>query len=118
MLRLARTAARFDQRTLMTALARQFGRPLASRRAPRGDRATRLAASRIRTSSDSLTDSHARGAVLLAAVFEAFLTIYQRPNDGLDEDGGAVEKWLEPNASSDLAHLQGFATARMQAVDF
>jgi len=69
---------RFDQRTLMTGLARQFGRATGRRGALREAIDDKIDGEPDPTELDRLAEPHARGAVLVAAVFEAFLTIYQR----------------------------------------
>lgn len=69
---------RFDQRTLMTGLARQFGRATGMRGALREAIDEKVDGEPDPTELDRLTEAHARGAVLVAAVFETFLTIYER----------------------------------------
>ena len=68
----------FDQRTLMTGLARQFGRATGRGGALREAIDDKIGGEPDFTQLDQLAEPHARGAVLVAAVFEAFLTIYQR----------------------------------------
>ncbi|OZB05060.1 MAG: hypothetical protein B7X67_12855, partial [Rhizobiales bacterium 39-66-18] len=67
-----------DERTLMSGLARQFGaaigRPGALREAIDVD----MGGTPDPTALDRITEPHARGAVLVSAVFDAFLTIYRR----------------------------------------
>lgn len=69
---------RFDQRTLMTGLARQFGLATGRPGALREAFDNKIDGEPDPTELDRLTEPHDRGAVLVAAVFEAFLTIYQR----------------------------------------
>lgn len=75
---IAANGGRFDQRTLMTGLARQFGRATGRGGALREAIDDKLGGEPDPGALDGLTEPHARGAVLVAAVFEAFLTIYQR----------------------------------------
>ncbi|MFG1420292.1 gluzincin family metallopeptidase [Roseixanthobacter liquoris] len=67
-----------DERTLMSGLARQFGaaigRPGALREAIDVD----MGGTPDPNALDGITEPHARGAVLVSAVFDAFLTIYRR----------------------------------------
>ncbi len=75
---IAANGGRFDQRTLMTGLARQFGRATGRAGALREAIDDKLGGEPDPHQLEGLTEPHARGAVLVAAVFEAFLTIYQR----------------------------------------
>lgn len=69
---------RLDQRSLITGLARQFGAATGRPGALREAIDDKHAGSPNPNQLDGLTEPHARGAVLVSAVFEAFLTIYQR----------------------------------------
>ncbi|HEY6816006.1 MAG TPA: hypothetical protein VI168_10745 [Croceibacterium sp.] len=92
---IAANGGRFDQRTLMTGLARQFGRATGRSGALREAIDDKIGGEPDPKQLASLSEPHARGAVLVAAVFEAFLTIYQRRSADLmrlagHESGGAV----------------------------
>jgi hypothetical protein len=93
---IAANGGRFDQRTLMTGLARQFGRATGRGGALREAIDDKIGGEPDPTQLESLTEPHARGAVLVAAVFEAFLTIYQR-------------------RSADLVRLAGIAAGQAEA---
>lgn len=75
---IAANGGRLDQRTLMTGLARQFGRATGRGGALREAIDDKIGGEPDPAQLESLFEPHARGAVLVAAVFEAFLTIYQR----------------------------------------
>lgn len=79
---------RLDQRTLMTGLARQFGRATGRSGALREAIDDKIGGEPDPNQLDGLTEPHARGAVLVAAVFEAFLTIYQRRSEDLTRLAG------------------------------
>jgi hypothetical protein len=76
---IAFNGGRLDERSLLSGLARQFGtatgRKGALREAIDAGIGNREPDS---TLLDHLTEPHARGGVLVSAIFEAFLTIYQR----------------------------------------
>ena len=74
---------RFDQRTLMTGLARQFGQATGRGGALREAIDDKIGGEPDPNQLDGLVEPHGRGAVLVAAVFEAFLTIYQRRSSDL-----------------------------------
>ena len=86
---IAANGGRFDQRTLMTGLARQFGRATGRGGALREAIDDKIGGEPDPHQLDGLTEPHARGAVLVAAVFEAFLTIYQRRSADLVRLAGA-----------------------------
>jgi hypothetical protein len=75
---LTANGGRLDQRSLMSGLARQFGRAIGEHGSLREAIDDKVNGEPDATKLDGLTEPHARGAVLVAAVFEAFLTIYQR----------------------------------------
>lgn len=95
---------RLDQRTLMTGLARQFGRATGRKGALREAVDTKLDGDMPdHTVIESLTEPHARGAVLVAAVFEAFLTIFQaRSADLLRLADVAVDRRVQRDLHPDL----------------
>ena len=74
---------RFEQRKLMTGLAQQFGRATGRGGALREAIDDKIGGEPDASQLEGLTEPHARGAVLVAAVFEAFLTIYQRRSEDL-----------------------------------
>ena len=86
---IAANGGRLDQRTLMTGLARQFGRATGRNGALREAIDDKIGGEPDPGQLDGLAEPHARGAVLVAAVFEAFLTIYQRRSADLVRLAGA-----------------------------
>jgi hypothetical protein len=87
---IAANGGSLDQRTLMTGLARQFGRATGRSGALREAIDDKLGGEPDPNQLDDLTEPHARGAVLVAAVFEAFLTIYQRRSEDLTRLAGVT----------------------------
>lgn len=79
-----------DQRTLMTGLAKQFGRATGRGGALREAIDDKLGGEPDPNQLEGLTEPHARGAVLVAAVFEAFLTIYQHRSADLTRLAGVT----------------------------
>jgi hypothetical protein len=105
-------------------LARQFGEALGTRAALR---------SALGTPPDSqalerMTEAHDRGAVLVAAVFDAFFTVYIRRTTDLmrlARAGGAVTPWgdLSPDLAARLAReatatAERFAAMCVRALDY
>lgn len=99
---IAANGGRFDQRTLMTGLARQFGRATGRSGALREAIDDKIGGEPDPNQLEDLSEPHARGAVLVAAVFEAFLTIYQRRSADLVRLAGA--------SAGGRAQTQGAAT--------
>jgi hypothetical protein len=99
---IAANGGRFDQRTLMTGLARQFGRATGRSGALREAIDDKFGGEPDPHQLESLTEPHARGAVLVAAVFEAFLTIYQRRSADLVRLAGAGAAQAQPGVAAPL----------------
>jgi len=85
---IASNGGRFNQRRLMTGLARQFGQATGRGGALREAIDDKIGGEPDPNQLEGLTEPHARGAVLVAAVFEAFLTIYQRRSSDLTRLAG------------------------------
>lgn len=85
---IAANGGQFDQRSLMTGLAKQFGNATGTGGALREAIDHKIDGEPDPNQLDELTEPHARGAVLVAAVFEAFLTIYQRRSADLTRLAG------------------------------
>ncbi len=96
---IAANGGRFDQRTLMTGLARQFGRATGRSGALREAIDDKIGGEPDPNQLEGLSEPHARGAVLVAAVFEAFLTIYQRRSADLVRLAGAGQQGQPANAA-------------------
>ncbi|HLL30755.1 MAG TPA: hypothetical protein VK403_07145 [Allosphingosinicella sp.] len=97
---------RLDQRTLMTGLARQFGVATGRKGALREAVDSKLDGNTPdHTQIESLTEPHARGAVLVAAIFEAFLTIFQtRSADLLRLADVSVDRRVHRDLHPDLVN--------------
>jgi hypothetical protein len=105
-------------------LARQFGEALGTRAALR----SALGTPRDPEALGRLTEPHARGAVLVAAVFDAFFTVYVRRTAdlmGMARAGGAITPWgdLHPDLASRLAKeatatAEQFASMCVRAIDY
>jgi hypothetical protein len=87
---IAANGGNLDQRTLMTGLAQQFGRATGRSGALREAIDDKIGGEPDSNQLEDLTEPHARGAVLVAAVFEAFLTIYQRRSEDLTRLAGVT----------------------------
>lgn len=92
-----------DERSLMTGLARQFGKARGNKGPLREAIDNRLGQDDVDLSLlDKAKDPHDRGAILVAAVFDAFLTIYKHRTEDLlrianRSDGGGSGKELHPD---------------------
>src|SRR5262249_58220420 len=75
---IALEGGRLDGRSLMSGLARQFSVATGKAGALRDAIDPKVDGAPDRRALDALTEPHARGAIIVAAVFDAFLTIYQR----------------------------------------
>lgn len=75
---IAANGGQFGARKLMTGLAKQFGHATGRGGALREAIDLKIDGEPDPNQLQGLTEPHDRGAVLVAAVFEAFLTIYQR----------------------------------------
>ncbi|MGH8430295.1 MAG: S8 family serine peptidase, partial [Solimonas sp.] len=75
---IALNGGRLDTRSLMSGIARQFGAATGKSGALRDYISEKRDAEPDPTELDRLGEAHDRGAILVAAVFDAFLTIYQR----------------------------------------
>jgi hypothetical protein len=120
----ARIGAQRPVANPLVELARQFGEALGSRAALR---------SALGTPPDSrvlerVTEAHDRGAVLVAAVFDAFFTVYIRRTADLmrlARAGGAITRWgdLNPDLAARLAReatstAERFVAMCVRALDF
>lgn len=93
-----------DQRTLMTGLAQQFGLATGRQGALREAVDSKVDGKMPdHNLIETVTEPHARGAVLVSAVFEAFLTIFQaRSADLLRLADVAVDKRVQRDLHPDL----------------
>lgn len=93
-----------DQRTLMTGLAQQFGLATGRQGALREAVDSKVDGKMPDYNLiETVTEPHARGAVLVSAVFEAFLTIFQaRSADLLRLADVAVDKRVQRDLHPDL----------------
>jgi hypothetical protein len=74
---IAAKGGRLDQRSLITGLAQQFGRATGRAGALREAVDTKMDGMPDASLIETVTEPHERGAILVAAIFDAFLTIYQ-----------------------------------------
>ena len=75
---IVREGGHLDGRSLMSGLAKQFGVATGKAGALREAIDAKVNGEPDGRALDALTEPHERGAILVAAVFDAFLTIYQR----------------------------------------
>ncbi|CCE97864.1 hypothetical protein SFHH103_03372 [Sinorhizobium fredii HH103] len=105
---IAGSGGRLDNRSLLSGLAKQFGAATGRDGALREAIDTNPGEQTPVMLTDSLTEPHERGAVLVAAVFDAFLTIYERRTGDLLRIAGVKlgarsEKELHPDLITRLA---------------
>jgi len=116
-----KTGANLRFATDLLGLAPQFGHATATGRALRsalGDPALRLA--------DSITEPHERGAILVAAVFDAFIQVYERRTADLvrlSQSESVQPRSLHPELVQRLASeaariAQGMLTMCIRAFDY
>lgn len=92
-----------DERSLMTGLARQFGKARGNKGPLREAIDNRLGQDDVDLSLlDKAKEPHDRGAILVAAIFDAFLTIYKHRTEDLlrianRSDPGGSGKELHPD---------------------
>lgn len=102
-----KTGCDLSKATELLGLANQFGHAIASGRALRsalGDRTMRL--------SDDITEPHARGAILVAAVFDGFIRVYERRTADLVRLAGAAN--MDPGSlPADLVNRLAGEAARI-----
>lgn len=92
-----------DERTLMSGLAKQFGNALGRPGALREAVDDKINGLADPTLLQSLMEPHQRGSVLVAAIFDAFLTIYRRrTSDLLRIANVSVEKGVRHDLHPDL----------------
>ncbi|MDB5685633.1 MAG: hypothetical protein JWR77_222 [Rhizorhabdus sp.] len=75
---IAAQGGQLDERSLMSGLAKQFGQATGRAGALRDAVDHEIGATPDPTALDGMSEPHERGAVLVAAVFDAFLMIYHR----------------------------------------
>ncbi|MGY2996898.1 hypothetical protein [Mesorhizobium sp. URHB0026] len=93
-----------DERTLMSGLAKQFGAAVGRAGALREAIDDKIDGLPDPTLLQSLVEPHDRGAVLVAAIFDAFLTIYSRRTaDLLRIANVTLEKGVRHDLHPDLA---------------
>jgi hypothetical protein len=76
---IAKSRGKLEVAELLGSLAKEFGQAIGHRKALR----VAIGTPPKRTDYDSSTEAHARGAVLVSAVFDAFLKIYANDTAGL-----------------------------------
>ncbi|MFG1384513.1 gluzincin family metallopeptidase [Xanthobacter versatilis] len=85
---IASNGGNLDERSVLSGLARQFGLATGRKGALREAIDTSIGSEPDPSSLDRLIEPHERGAVLVSAVFDAFLTIYHRRTADLLRIGG------------------------------
>ncbi len=96
-----------DERSVLSGLARQFGLATGRKGALREAIDTSISGQPDPASLDRMIEPHERGAVLVSAVFDAFLTIYHRRTADLLRIGGprretGVRNDLHPDLAARL----------------
>lgn len=100
---IAANGGNLDERSLLSGLARQFGTATGCRGALREAIDAKVDGMPDHTLLERLSEPHERGAVLVAAVFDAFLTIYQhRTADLLRLAGVRFQKGVRQDLHPDL----------------
>lgn len=90
---IAKDGGRLDNRSLLSGLAKQFGDATGREGALREAIDKQAGQDKPIVLTDDMTEPHERGAVLVAAVFDAFLSIYQKRTADLMRIAG-----VRPNA--------------------
>ena len=113
---IAAKGGQFSERSLMSGLAKQFGAATGLHGALReaiDDKKDDLPDPRA---LETMTEAHDRGAVLVAAVFDAFLTIYQQRTADLMRIGGVrIERGVGGELHPDL--VERLSTEATKAAD-
>ena len=101
-----REGGRLDERSLMSGLARQFGHARGGKGPLREAIDDKLDGEPDPGLLETLTEAHDRGAILVAAIFDAFLTIYQQRTADLMRIGNVAvgqKRELSPDLATRLA---------------